>query len=131
MVDLQTGEELLQVGVAHAACVRHEPIDLRAVGEVIREAAADQVVAVDRLAHTHQRRLVELRAPHRHHGQRRVVLTADHLLDAVDGRIARLLDIGPLLLDDIEALARDAVRILAALETRIAVGLVEHGLHRA
>ena len=131
MVDLQAVEELLQILVAHTACIRHEPVDLRAVSEVVREAAADQVVAVDRLAHTDQGRLVELRAPHRHHRQRRVVLAADHLLDAVGRRVARLLDIGPLLLDDIEALVCGAVRILAALVSSIAVGLVEHGLHRA
>ena len=131
MVDLQAVEEFLQVLVAHAARIRHEPIDLRAVGEVVREAAADQVVAVDGLAHADERGLVELRAPHRHHGQCRVVLAADNLLDAVGRRVTRLLDIGPLLLDDTEALTRRPVRVPTALVACVAVRLVEHGLHRA
>ena len=131
MVDLQAVEELLQVLVAHAARIRHEPVDLRAVGEVVRETAADEVVAVDRLAHADERRLVQPRTPHRHHGQRRVVLAADHLLDAVGRRIARLLDIGPLPLDGLEALVRGPVRVPAAPVARVAVGLVQHGLHGA
>ena len=124
---LQAVAEARQVGVAHAARVLDYPVDLGAVLHVVRQAALDEVVRVDALAHADERALVRVRAPDGHDRQARVVLPVHCELEPV----CRHLGVG-LLVGALALLGRAEAPAVGARcpEARVAVLLVEDGGQR-
>ena len=113
----------MNVLAAHAAVVFNQPVDLRAVAQIIGEAAVDKIIAVDRLPVANKRALPKAAAPQRHDGQRAVILLADDFRAHVCRGAALTL-----LVCAFFRLRLELLRGLACI-TRKAVLLVEHRLN--
>ena len=73
VVQIQLDKELLQLVIGHAVEVLAQPVNLRAVLQVVAEAGHHQIGVVNVGFQTHKGALVQVGAPQRHNGKSAVV----------------------------------------------------------
>ena len=122
MVELDPVTEPGEGSVILSQRVADDPIDFRAILQIIRKSALDQVIRVNLGSHSDQIALPVLASPERHNRDRDVIAFADHFV-RVNAVMRNLLFIAALrlILDQIQALAAGPCAVLG-----ISVRFIDH-----